>query len=235
MKTWCVYLLFIVVISKSTGVIVYALLVVPLVYFSPAKRSTLIASALVLCFLIYPFLRITDWIPVKPIVDLFTGVSAERAASLLYRFNMEQMIMDHTMQRPWWGWGSWSRNFVYDPGSGKQMSIPDGLVIIVLSTHGIVGFFLYFFPFAYTVLRAGKLIKKVRSRSDRLLLSALALNCAVILFDLILNSAFFPVYMLLFGALYRLPTGIIAEEAAKSSVVGESMELNLVPVQAEAS
>jgi hypothetical protein len=235
MKTWCIYMLFILVICKSTGMIVYALLVAPIVYFSPPKRSTMVASALVLCFLIYPFLRFTDAIPVKPIVNLFTGVSAERAGSLLFRFDMEQRIMDLTMQRPWWGWGAWGRNLVFDPWSGRQLSIPDGAVIITLSTHGVVGFLSYFFPFAYTVLRARKLIKTVRSRSDRLLLGALAINCAVILFDLIVNSAFFPVYMLLFGALYSLPTGIIAEEAAKSSIVGGSMEPDFVPARAEAS
>ncbi|HEX3698260.1 MAG TPA: hypothetical protein VH374_23010 [Polyangia bacterium] len=213
------YVLVVLVICKSTGVVLYALLIVPLICLAAPRRILMVASSFVLCFLIYPVLRFSDVIPVKSIADLFAGLSRARADSLLYRFNMEQLMMDLTKHRLWWGWGGWGRNLVYDSYSGRQISIPDGAVIITLSAHGMVGLFSYYFPFAYTVLRAPKFIRRIKSRSDRLLLSALTVNCAVILFDLIVNSAFPPIYMLIFGALCGLPAGILKEEATQAIAV----------------
>jgi hypothetical protein len=207
------YLVIVLILCKSTGAILYAALLLPVVYFGSWRTLLWIARILTFVFLVYPFLRMYDLIPTKAIGDFFTGFSADRAQSLTFRFEMENTLMDLTRQRPWWGWGGWGRSFVYDPVTGKSLTVVDGTVIITLSQHGIVGFISYFFPYIFTVFRACRLIKKVRSRSDKLMLAALAANCAVILFDLIINSSFFPIFMLMFGALYGLPSGIIEEEA----------------------
>jgi len=213
-KAAFLYIAIVLVICKSTGAIGYALFALPVVYFLSPKTVTRFAWVITAVFLVYPILRFLDVISVKPIADMFTGLNADRANSLMYRFNMEDALIEHSKQRLWWGWGDWGRNLLFDPRTGTQTSIPDGAVIIGISSHGMVGFYSYFFPFAYTILRATKYIKRIHSKVDRTLLAALAFNCAIILFDLIVNSAFFPIHMLMLGALYSLPLAIAKEEAA---------------------
>ena len=230
-KALCVYLAAILVICKSTGAIVYAVFLFPLVLLASARRTLMLSTILVTIFVVYPFLRFNDVVPTKSIVDLFTGLSPERAGSLRYRFDMEQGMADLTVKRPWFGWGAWDRNFAHDSVTGERLSVPDGSVIIAVSSHGLVGFFTTYFPFAFAVLRAPRYINRIRSRRDRLLMSALAVNCAVILFDLILNSAFPPAFMLLFGALFGLSSGLLREEAAQAHAQQYQYEEGLEPVQ----
>jgi hypothetical protein len=194
---------------------VYALILIPIVLLGAPRRALTLSTVLTIIFLAYPTLRFSDLIPTKMLSDLFGGVSSERAGSLSYRFEMEGGMFALARERMWFGWGIWDRNFVHDPTTGAKLSIPDGAVVLAISISGIVGFASYFIPFAWTVLRAPRLIKRIRSRTNRLLLSALTVNCAVILFDLIINSAFTPIFILLFGALSGLPRGILAEEAAE--------------------
>jgi hypothetical protein len=209
-----IYLAVVLVLCKSTGAILYAMALIPLVLFASPRRMIQIARILTVVFLAYPILRYFDLIPVDAIVNLLSSnVNSERAGSLGYRFEMEKGMMDLTRLRPWWGWGGYARAFVHDPWTGKSVTIPDGAVVINMSSHGWVGMYAFFLPYAYAILRLPRLIRKIRSRDDRLLISALALNCAVILFDLIFNSAFFPIFMVFLGALYGLPTSIAAEEA----------------------
>jgi O-Antigen ligase len=214
MRAVTLYLVAMLVLCKSTGAIIYGLLFIPLIAFGSPRRMLTVAKVIGIFFLLYPFLRINNMLPTKSFVDLFTSLSADRAESLAYRFDMEQGLIDLTRMRPWFGWGGWGRPFVYDPITGRLITVVDGAVIITLASHGLVGFLTYFLPYGYTVVRAARLVKKIKSRSDKIILSGLALTCSVFLVDLIVNSAFFPVFMLLTGALYGLPSGIIAEEKA---------------------
>jgi hypothetical protein len=215
-KILSVYLVVVLVLCKSTGAIVYAAVLIPFVLFLSPRRMLTAAKVITILFLLYPILRWFDLIPTKAISDFFAGLSTDRAGSLAYRFDMEQGMLDLTKLRPWWGWGGYSRGFVHDPVTGETLSIPDGAVVIGLSVHGWVGLAGYFLPYAYAILRVPRFIRKIKSRTNQLLLSALALNCSVIMLDLIFNTSFFPIYMLLVGALYGLSSGIVAEEARKS-------------------
>jgi hypothetical protein len=224
MRALCVYLVIVLILCKSTGAIVYAAVLVPVVVFASPRRMLQLATALTAVFLLYPALRSLDLIPTTSIAKLFANISADRADSLQYRFDMEQGMLDLASKRPWWGWGGYSRGFVHDPRTGATLSIPDGAVVINLSLHGWAGFLGYFFPYAYTILRAPKLIRRIRSRSDRILLSALCLNSAVVLLDLIFNTSFFPIYMLFIGAIYGLCTGIPEEEANATLAEAQALE-----------
>jgi hypothetical protein len=235
MTAICFYAFFVLIACKSTGAIGYGLAMVPVVYFMTSKTTYRVAWVVAICFLIYPALRFFDAISVKEIAALFNNVSTDRADSLLYRFDMEEQLMNHVRPRILWGWGDWGRNLLYDLRDGAQQSVPDGGVIIMITSRGMVGFFSYFIPFVYAILRAGKQIKRIRSKADRILLSALALNCSVVLFDLIINSYFAPLHMLLLGALYGLPAAIGAEEAAAREAVslGDGYGSFQIPVTAQ--
>jgi hypothetical protein len=221
MKSLCIYLAFVIVLCKSTGSIFYAFVGLLLLSFVSPRRVLGISSGIVIFFLAYPLLRFLDVIPTQAIGDYFTSLSADRAQSLSFRFDMEQGMLDLTRMRPWFGWGGYGRNFVYDPVSGHPVTIVDGLVIELLSTAGLIGFFAFFAPFAASVLRAARLVKKIKNRSNRYMLTGLTFACAVILFDLIINATLPPLFVMLFGALYGLPPGILAEEQAAEAAEAE--------------
>jgi hypothetical protein len=211
-KPVALYLIAVLIACKSTGAILYLFLMLPLITMGSAKWMLRIAKVCAIIFVAYPFVRINNLLPTHALSDLFKGLSADRADSLQFRFDMEQGMLDLTRHRVWFGWGGWGRNFVYDPDTGRCTSVVDGAVIICLSSHGLFGFITYYMPYALTVVRSVKFIKRIQSRADKLVLAALAMNCAVILIDLVMNSAFFPPFMLMFGALYGLSEGIVNEE-----------------------
>ena len=231
----CIYSLFVLVACKSTGAIGYGLVIAPIVYFLRPRTAYRLAAAIGIFFLIYPAIRYSNIIKMKDIAGLFTGLSADRAESLLYRFDMEDGMIAYAQAHSHllWGWGNWGRNLAYNPDDGSQISIPDGRVIITITAHGIIGFYSYFIPLVWAIIRAGKSIRRIRSKRDRILLSALALNCAVAIFDLIVNSYFAPLHMLLLGALFSLPSAIVAEEAAAGEPTVDDVEPIPIPVAAQ--
>lgn len=218
----CVYLTVVLILCKSTGAIIYALLTLPLLTLFSPRAQLRFSALLVAIFVAYPLLRFANVIPTKEIGDAFTQLSPDRAQSLTYRFDMEQGMLDLTRLRPWFGWGGYGRNFVYDLYSGKRITVPDGWVILELSTRGLLGFFAYFGPFVAAVVRACRLVPRVRDRSNRLLLAGLTLVCAAVLFDLVINSTFPPLFVMLFGALWTLPSALIAEEQAEDEAEDEA-------------
>jgi hypothetical protein len=214
-RWFCIAIGLTLVACKTMGSIVYGLIAVPLLIWASPKRVTTIASIVMLLFVSYPILRWNGIIPTKEITDFFMGVSPERAHSLKYRFDMEDGMLNLARARPWFGFGGFARLFVYDPVTGNQQSVPDGVVAMTLSGRGFVTFYAYFFPYAFAVLRARLMMKKLRKPGNKVMLASLALSCAIILFDLIINSTFFPLFMMLFGILYALPTAMLRDEAAE--------------------
>jgi O-antigen ligase len=211
-RALCFYLAAVLVLCKSTGAIIYEAIALPLIVFLPPRAWVRTSLILLVIFVAYPMLRFADAIPTKKIGDAFASLSADRAQSLTYRFEMEQAMLDLTRQRPWFGWGGYDRQFMRDLYSGKKLVVPDGWVALQLTTRGLVGFFAYFAPFVVTVARAGRMFKRIQDRSNRMLIAGLIFVCTLILFDLIINSTIPPIFVMLFGALYSLPPALIAEE-----------------------
>jgi hypothetical protein len=220
-KVFCVAIGVTLIACKSMGSILYALILVPVLLWASPKRVATIATILMLVFVSYPILRWNGIIPTKGITDFFVGISQERAHSLQYRFNMEDGMLDLARQRAWFGFGNYGRFFVYNPVTGARETVPDGVVALTLAGRGFVCFYSYFFPYAYAILRARRLIMKLRKPSNRALLAALSLQCSIILFDLIINSAFIPLFMTFFGILYAMPSVMMKEEAAESAAAEE--------------
>jgi hypothetical protein len=63
----------------------------------------------------------------------------DRAKSLQHRLDAENLLTQKALKQPWFGWGRWNRNRVYDPDTGKDLAVTDGLWVIVLGTTGWVG------------------------------------------------------------------------------------------------
>ncbi len=137
---------------------------------------------------------------------LRTNVSAERAQSLEFRLDNEDMLIEKAMQRPVLGWSGWGRNRVYN-SQGEDISVTDGLWIIELGTHGLVGLITLF-----TLLLSGSIAFVCASSRLTANLSKVqfagatgwsiaAILCAI---DAIPNAMFVPVITLTTGALVTL-------------------------------
>lgn len=71
-------------------------------------------------------------------VEMASTVHKQRGKSLNGRLINENILAEKALERPAFGWGGWGRARVYDE-NGKDISVTDGLWIIVLGDNGIVG------------------------------------------------------------------------------------------------
>ncbi|MGZ9809041.1 hypothetical protein ACXN5S_01075 [Pseudoroseicyclus sp. H15] len=135
-----IYLFLVLVACKSLASLLYAMLAVPLIYFLPSRGQIHIAAVLACLALFYPAAKGLGLVPQEQILAAASSASADRAASLEYRFVNEDMLLDRAEQKPLFGWGSWGRNLVRDEVSGQQISVPDGRWIISIGVSGWIGF-----------------------------------------------------------------------------------------------
>lgn len=97
---------------------IYALLLIPLLYCG-ARTAGVWAG--------------------EPLVGVAETVfGAGRAQSLEFRFDNEDVLVERALQRPILGWGGWGRNHVFTE-DGYQLTVVDGMWVIALGEHGLVG------------------------------------------------------------------------------------------------
>jgi hypothetical protein len=128
----CGYMCLVLFLCKSMGAIMFAMLLVPLIFFfkrnTPIKIAALIGGLAVA----YPLLKGFDLVPVQWMLEQAAAVSEERSGSLKFRFDNEIILMERAMLKPLFGWGSWGRNHILDPVSGIIMTVTDGRWIIAI-------------------------------------------------------------------------------------------------------
>lgn len=141
--SWLVIVLLVTfVLVKATGA--YALLGLGLIIFFTAKWFRTALGLWILVIVISSYLHMG-------VNGTFTGQQREqivtfanntagpdRAQSLDFRFQNEEILGNKARQNPIFGWGGFGRNRVYDQ-NGKDISITDSLWIIVFGINGVVG------------------------------------------------------------------------------------------------
>lgn len=183
------YLTGLVVLVKSTGAILYALVAIPLVAFfrKPGVRLAVLLCVLVISF---PLLRATQIFPTDAIVEAAESLSEERALSLWFRFFNEDQLLERASERRWFGWSGYGRYRVYDPSTGEDLSVTDGAWMIDLGSRGIVGFLCLYGMIVYPVFLAARKLRSIPEAADRWLVAALALIVALNATDLLPNGLF---------------------------------------------
>ncbi len=191
-----VYLAAVLVLCKSMGVLVFAATLGPLLLFASDRRIVRLAAAAGAAVFLYPVLRANGLVPVEALIDAAAAFSAERAYSLEFRLVNEAVLLDHALERPWFGWGDWQRNLVFDPALGRLATISDGRWVIVFGVSGWAG---YAAEFGLLLL---PLVMLARGAAP---VPAAAVPLAVIqaanLIDLIPNATLTPITWLVTGAL----------------------------------
>ncbi|MCE8468103.1 hypothetical protein LZ189_03400 [Rhodovulum sulfidophilum] len=185
------------VLAKTVGALAIGLLLVPVALFFSTRLQILAAAVLAATVLFYPLLRSADLIPTERVLGLFEKYSNEdRVGSLKYRLKNEDILLDKAMQRPALGWSSFARNRVFDPKTGRDISVTDGIWAIVIGESGLIGYMAQFGLLTVPILLLVRRPRQVEP-STALLALALVANLA----DIIPNSSLTPVTWLIAGTL----------------------------------
>jgi O-antigen ligase len=184
-----------------------------------------VAMTMGLLAISFPVLRAYGLVPLPELVQGASLVSEERAQSLQFRFDNEDILLDRALERPVFGWGTWGRNRVYDDMSGQDTSVTDGLWILEFGGSGWLGFLaifgLLFLPILY-VCRA----LRGRARLASWPTVGLVLFVGVNMLELLPNSTLPPWTWLIAGSLVgwsqRGDPRKVLPSASRVKVVGRS-------------
>jgi hypothetical protein len=193
------YLLVVLILCKSLAALIYALAFAPLVMFLGTRMQIRIAMLLGALALAYPIAKGAHLVPDDQVLSLASSISTERADSLQFRFDQEEILLDHAYEKPLFGWGLWGRHHIYDAVTGYPLTITDGRWVVLIGMLGWVGFLAEF-----GLLVLPSLLLWWRSHGDHgppsPWLGPMMLMLAVNIFDLIPNATITPLTWLMAGA-----------------------------------
>ncbi|HCQ65976.1 MAG TPA: hypothetical protein DIU07_12860 [Rhodobacteraceae bacterium] len=225
------WLMLVVIASKSMASATYMLLLVPAIFlFSEAGRMR-IGLIFVVLALAYPALRNAGIIPLDDIIGFINQISGDRAQSLEFRFENEEILLQHANERRLFGWGGWGRNLVFSEWDGSQAAVTDGRWIFIFGTYGIFGFIAEFGLLAVPVFLIWLRRKRLGEGDNLTHTGTLALMLGITMFDLLLNAAIVPYIWLIAGALIAAAEKSVAV-AQKAPEVHQSV-LDIKPVKDE--
>jgi len=208
------YLWAILLFSKSIAAFLYSLIAVPMIFFASPRAQTLTALALGIVLLAYPAARYSGLIPVDDIrAFVMEQYGPEKVESIMTRFENEEEMLERAVKRPWFGWGSYCRVCLFEPWTGKMISVRDGDWLIQLGDYGIVGFLGKFGLLIFPLFVLARRLRYVPRESDRRLLAALGLMVGFSAFDMIPNGNYNALAFVLSGALFGCVTGALQEAA----------------------
>ena len=164
--------------------------------------------------ILYPMLRGAGWIPVDTAYELALQVSEDRAASLKFRLDNEDALLEKANLKPVAGWGSWGRNSLYDPETGDMTSITDGIWLIYIGVYGWLGYIGRF-----GLLTAPILLYALRRKSSEpsYITPGLIMVLSALLVDLLPNAGLVNYVWLMAGAV----AGIAVWRPANATDVAE--------------
>lgn len=197
------YLAGFVILCKTLGAVIYAIILAPLALWARPSLSIKIASALMLLACAYPALRSANLTPVESAMAAAQSVNENRADSLMTRLKNENILLAKANEKPFFGWGEWGRNRIYDAQSSEDVSITDGGWIIY---YGVFGWFGYVGLFGLLTVPVLKLNASIRlvSKDEAIAVGGLALMLAANIFDMIPNANLTLVTFMMAGSISRI-------------------------------
>ncbi|MCC5974130.1 MAG: hypothetical protein JJT81_08760 [Rubellimicrobium sp.] len=194
-----VYLLAVLILCRSMASIFYALTLVPVILVLSPRVQLHLALMLAVIALAYPIIKGTGQLPSERIIEMAAGVNPDRAESLGFRLANEDILLARAAEKPLFGWGTWGRNQVIDPLTGRYQTVSDGRWVIVI---GISGWFGFLMEFGLLTLPIFLMWRRREGLGEGARLVAPAcLILAVNIFDLIPNATLTPLTWLFVGAL----------------------------------
>ncbi|APW63791.1 hypothetical protein [Paludisphaera borealis] len=195
-------LLIITVLCRSSGALLLLMTGLAILWLSVRFNSRLLMLSLLSVPILYVAIRVPNLWDYGGLVSFLTNnFSPARAQSLEFRFQNEDILINKAVQQPIFGWAGWGRSRVFD-ANGKDISITDGLWIILLGQGGMVGLASFLAIFLLPAL-----VFLGRYQPKRWAEPALAAQSAVVciigiyMIDCLLNGFVNSVYVVALGGL----------------------------------
>jgi len=212
------YMLIVLVLCKTVSAMIYATLGLFFVYKIQPLKQAKWAFILSILVLMYPISKLLGVFPTAGLVSFVDGLSADRAQSLLFRFDNEEILLNHAIERPFFGWGGWGRNRLFDE-FGKDLVVTDGRWIIEFGINGFLGFFLYYAILITPLFYATKAICHIKEKKQQYYFSTLAIVLVVSIIDSVPNTNMGSIQLLLAGALLGQSEFLISNALKKQGEI----------------
>jgi len=190
------------VLCKSSGATLLMLVGLGVVWWTRRRLSKLALYAMMIVPVVYIPVRTTNLWSGRPAVEFIADFSAERAQSLEFRLESEDLLSAKARQRWMLGWGGWGRNTVLRDEEAGLEAITDGMWILVFGQQGalgLIGFLVMLLAPIHAFLRA---CPRAMWRHPRVApLIALATVLAAYSIDNLLNNMLNPVFLLIAGGI----------------------------------
>ncbi|MEG5066273.1 O-antigen ligase domain-containing protein [Microcoleus sp. B3-A4] len=205
-KTLAIILTIAFFLCRSTGA--YSLFAMALLVLFSAKffRTSLPLLLIIGYIVFYLYVAASGQFSSKDVIGFITQVfGEERAGSLKFRFDNEEILGEKARQRFMFGWGDSGGNRVYD-GYGKDISITDSLWIIAFGVNGAVGLVSLFSSMLLPVIVFSVFKYPARTWSNPKVAPAATLGIALTMyvFDCVLNAMTNPIFALIAGGISGL-------------------------------
>ena len=211
------YMLVVLLLCKTVSALLYAGFALFLIYNLSPTRQLKWVFMLSLTVLLYPLSNILGLFPTAELVNLIELFSPERAQSLEFRFENEGVLLSRAVERPFFGWGDWGRNRLFD-ALGNDISVTDGKWILELGIHGFVGFFMYYSILITPLFYANRAIRYIQEKNQQYYFSTMAIILFVSLVDSIPNTSMGPIQLLLAGVLMGQSEGLLRNAKSQHKV-----------------
>lgn len=185
-------------LSRNLGAVMITAVLLPVMIFLGVRGQLLAAAIIAGVFLAYPVARTSQILPIAQVIQFAEDIDPQRAGSFVYRLDNEEILLAKASERPLFGWGGWGRSRVFND-AGRDISVTDGLWIIILGVEGWVG---YIARFGLLTVPVFLLLWHRRRYDIGMETSVLTLILAANLVDMVPNSSNMPLTWLIGGALW---------------------------------
>ncbi len=195
------------VLCKSAGAMFLLVLGTGIFFSARALKSRWPFLLLLLLPLLYMSLRGTGAWSAQNLVNLSArAANAERAGSLEFRIQNENVLVDKARLRPWLGWGRYRRSYVRDEND-VIVSVPDGLWVLALGRDGLLGLTAMTMTLILPCLLFLRRYPPARWRQPEVAaMAGLPILIALFMIDNLFNNMFNPTMLLAGGGMAGLAT-----------------------------
>lgn len=198
----------VMVLIKSMGALGLLVMGLGILFVSSKLKTSIPIVILIVLPVSYMTFRSTGHWTGETLIRQAAKINEDRASSLEFRIENEDILAEKALQRPVFGWGGWGRARVYNE-EGEDITVTDGLWVIILGEKGAFGLS----ALTVTILMP-LVIFRLRypvaewARPPAAPGAPLAVLLGLYMIDCLLNAMVNPVFMLFAGGL----SGLAKEE-----------------------
>jgi hypothetical protein len=190
------------VLCRSTGAILLLATGLALMFGVKWMRSGIPIACLVATPILYIAVRASDVWSGAQAVEMARSFGEERAQSIQFRFDAEDMLVRRALEQPVFGWGGFGRSMIRDdaPDPSSQHIVVDGLWILVFGMYGAVGLAALVGVFLLPIVALWRrLPPRTWSHPSVLPVGLGCLVAGLFLADCLMNALVNPIYFMILG------------------------------------